>query len=105
MPRPRASAASSPSWKARAQNGALTLALAEMQPVIARAVADAEAQGVAGKAVTPFLLGRIFELTGGRSLDANIALVLNNARLAAAIAVAASQGEGMPAIVRDTAGS
>ena len=38
------------------------------------------------EAVTPFLLGRIFELTGGRSLEANIALVLNNARLGAAIA-------------------
>mgnify|MGYP006165089561 CR=1 FL=1 len=46
----------------------------------------AEARGIAAKAVTPFLLNRIFELTEGRSLAANIALVLNNARLAAAIA-------------------
>ena len=45
-----------------------------------------QAQGIAAKAVTPFLLNRIFELTEGRSLAANIALVLNNARLAAAIA-------------------
>jgi pseudouridine-5'-phosphate glycosidase len=55
-------------------------------PVIEAALAEAEAQGVAAKAVTPFLLNRIFELTEGRSLAANIALVLNNARLAAAIA-------------------
>lgn len=58
----------------------------ELAPVIARAIAEAEAQGIAAKAVTPFLLRRIFELTGGRSLAANIALVLNNARLAARIA-------------------
>jgi pseudouridine-5'-phosphate glycosidase len=59
---------------------------AELAPLIARAQAEAAAQGIAGKAVTPFLLGRILELTGGRSLAANIALVRNNARLAAAIA-------------------
>jgi pseudouridine-5'-phosphate glycosidase len=45
-------------------------------------------KGIAAKAVTPFLLQRIFELTEGRSLEANIALVLNNARLGAAIAAA-----------------
>ena len=61
---------------------------AEMIPVVERALAEAEAQGIAAKAVTPFLLQRIFELTGGRSLQANIALVLNNARLAARIATA-----------------
>ena len=54
--------------------------------MIAAALADAAAKGIAAKAVTPFLLQRIFELTEGRSLTANIALVLNNARLAAAIA-------------------
>ena len=59
---------------------------AEITPVIAAALADAAAKGIAAKAVTPFLLQRIFELTEGRSLTANIALVLNNARLAAAIA-------------------
>lgn len=58
----------------------------EIVPVIDTALAEAEAQGIAAKAVTPFLLSRIFELTEGRSLEANIALVLNNARLAAAIA-------------------
>ncbi|SDE11561.1 pseudouridine-5'-phosphate glycosidase [Limimaricola pyoseonensis] len=59
----------------------------ELRPVIDQALAEAEAQGIAAKAVTPFLLGRIFELTEGRSLEANIELVLNNARLGAAIAV------------------
>jgi pseudouridine-5'-phosphate glycosidase len=55
-------------------------------PVIAAALADARAKGIAAKAVTPFLLDRIFTLTDGKSLVANIALVLNNARLGAAIA-------------------
>lgn len=57
-----------------------------LAPIIAQATAEAEAQGVSGKDVTPFLLARIFELTDGQSLEANIALVLNNARLAAEIA-------------------
>ncbi len=65
--------------------------LAEMAPVIAAAVADAAARQVTGKAVTPFLLDAIFHLTGGRSLVTNVALVKNNARLAARIAVALSQ--------------
>ena len=56
-------------------------------PVIETALAEATAQGIAAKAVTPFLLQRIFELTKGRSLASNIALVLNNARLASAIAI------------------
>jgi pseudouridine-5'-phosphate glycosidase len=55
-------------------------------PVIEQALAEAGTRGIAAKSVTPFLLQRIFELTGGRSLGANIALVLNNARLGAAIA-------------------
>lgn len=58
----------------------------EIMPHIEAALAEAEAQGIAAKAVTPFLLQRIFELTEGRSLASNIALVLNNARLAAGIA-------------------
>ena len=44
--------------------------------------------GIAGKAVTPFLLARILELTNGASLKTNVALVENNARLAASIAKA-----------------
>jgi pseudouridine-5'-phosphate glycosidase len=58
----------------------------EMAGVIAAAQAAADAAGVAGKAVTPFLLAKILELTGGASLKTNIALVENNARLAAKIA-------------------
>ncbi|MGR3378412.1 pseudouridine-5'-phosphate glycosidase [Salipiger abyssi] len=57
-----------------------------LAPVVARATADAESHGIRGKQLTPYLLQRIFELTEGRSLDANIALVLNNARLGARIA-------------------
>jgi len=58
----------------------------EIEPIIDQALKESEAQGVSAKAVTPFLLQRIFELTNGRSLDSNIALVLNNAQLAAEIA-------------------
>lgn len=50
------------------------------------AVAAARDTGIAGKDVTPFLLDRLLDLTGGRSLRSNIALIKNNARLAAAIA-------------------
>jgi pseudouridine-5'-phosphate glycosidase len=57
-------------------------------PAIEAALAEAAARGIAAKEVTPFLLSRIFELTDGRSLPANIALVLNNARMAARIAAA-----------------
>ena len=55
---------------------------------IEQALAEAAAQGVHGKASTPFLLARVAALTGGDSLAANIALVLNNAALAAQVAVA-----------------
>ena len=57
-----------------------------INPVIEAALAEAMERGIAAKAVTPFLLQRIFEMTEGRSLAANIALVLNNARLGAGIA-------------------
>lgn len=60
---------------------------AEISPIIEQATREASAQGITGKAVTPFLLDRVYTLTQGRSLDANIALVLNNARLAAKIAI------------------
>ncbi|WGV16991.1 pseudouridine-5'-phosphate glycosidase [Fuscovulum ytuae] len=68
------------------------IARAEIMPVVEQALSEAAARGIAAKAVTPFLLQRIFELTEGRSLDANIALVLNNARLGAAIAGALARG-------------
>jgi pseudouridine-5'-phosphate glycosidase len=57
----------------------------EMSGHIKAAVSEATARSVAGKAVTPFILGRIVELTGGRSLRANIALAESNARLAGEI--------------------
>jgi pseudouridine-5'-phosphate glycosidase len=61
---------------------------ATLAPIIAQALAQADAQKINAKAVTPFLLDQIFALTDGRSLSANIALVRNNARLAAEIAQA-----------------
>ena len=61
---------------------------AEIAPLIDAAVAQAEAEGVSGKEVTPFLLARVLDATRGRSLEANVALVENNARLAARIALA-----------------
>jgi pseudouridylate synthase len=60
----------------------------DVEAHVEQAVADAEAAGVSRKDVTPYLLARVNELTGGRSLIANIALVKNNARLAARVAVA-----------------
>ena len=65
--------------------------LEEIAPTIEAAIAEAKAQNIIGKNVTPFLLKRLAEITQGRSLTANIALVKNNAKLAAEIAVAYSQ--------------
>lgn len=67
---------------------------AEMEAWIDAAIRGAEQEGIDRSRLTPFLLQRIFELTGGRSLTANIALVLNNARVAAEVAVALSQRRG-----------
>lgn len=61
---------------------------AEMDSIIEEAIRDMDAAGVHGKEATPFLLGRIVEITDGASLKANIALVNNNARLGAAVACA-----------------
>lgn len=58
----------------------------EMEPVIAKASVEAMEKGIHGQALTPFLLSRISELTEGRSLKTNLALLRNNARLAAEIA-------------------
>ena len=60
----------------------------QLAPRIAQALAEAEEQNINAKSVTPFLLQRIFELTLGQSLKANIALVRNNARLSAEISQA-----------------
>jgi pseudouridine-5'-phosphate glycosidase len=61
-----------------------------LAPIITRALSDAAQHKITGKAVTPYLLQRIYELTDGKSLVANIALVVNNARLGAEIAHALS---------------
>ena len=61
---------------------------AKIEGTIRAALDEAAKQGIAGKETTPFLLKRVNEVTGGASLKANIALVKNNARLAAEIAVA-----------------
>ena len=84
-------------WKAGLQSAILVanpvpegeaISRSEMEPFIEQANREAHAQGIHGKAVTPFLLSRINELTGGKSMRANLALLLNNARLAAQIAQA-----------------
>jgi pseudouridine-5'-phosphate glycosidase len=62
-----------------------------MEAAIAQALTEAEAQGVGGKAVTPFLLAQISQITGGASLRANIALLENNAVVAVQIARALAE--------------
>jgi pseudouridine-5'-phosphate glycosidase len=64
----------------------------EIDGVIEQALAEMHRQGVTGKDATPFLLASIAERTGGRSLEANIELVINNARIAAEIAVELARG-------------
>ena len=66
------------------------LASDEIDGVIEDALQEMQRQGITGKDTTPYLLASIAERTGGRSLDANIQLVINNARVAAEIAVAIS---------------
>ena len=59
-----------------------------LDAVLTRALSECESAGIAGAAVTPFVLGRIGEATTGRSVPANLALAENNAHVAAEIAVA-----------------
>lgn len=65
----------------------------EIEAIIIQAMHDAKNQGITGKQVTPFMLANVKERTGGKSLEANIALVKNNAKLAAQIAVALNRSE------------
>jgi pseudouridine-5'-phosphate glycosidase len=65
---------------------------------IQQARREAGAQGIHGQALTPFLLSRLSELTGGESLRANLSLLLNNAKLAAQIAVALHLAEKQKAL-------
>jgi pseudouridine-5'-phosphate glycosidase len=89
-------------WKAGLQSAVLVtnpvpeteaVSKSEMEPYILQATQEAHAQGIHGKEVTPFLLSRISELTQGKSMRANLALLLNNARLAADIAKAMHRSE------------
>ncbi|MEC5163300.1 MULTISPECIES: pseudouridine-5'-phosphate glycosidase [unclassified Janthinobacterium] len=68
----------------------------EIDAITAQALAEAAQGGVKGKQVTPFLLARIKQLTGGRSLATNIALVKNNARVGAALARAMLSHRAVP---------
>ncbi len=65
--------------------------LHEMQSLISLAIEESEQHGITGKAVTPWLLGRIVELSEGRSLITNQALITHNASLAAQLAMALNQ--------------
>lgn len=73
-----------------------TISPEEIERAIQTAVAEAEQKGVHGAQSTPFLLGRVSELTGGESKRANLALLKNNARIAAQAAVA--MGSTYPAV-------
>ncbi len=82
-------------WKTGLQSAVLVanpvpageaISKSEMEPLIEKASKEAKEKGIHGKDVTPFLLQRINELTKGKSMRANLALLLNNARLAARIA-------------------
>jgi pseudouridine-5'-phosphate glycosidase len=70
---------------------AFQISAIEIEKAIKSALSDLEKEGIKGKESTPFLLNRVKEMTAGRSLDANIQLVLNNAKVAAEIAVALSK--------------
>jgi pseudouridine-5'-phosphate glycosidase len=61
---------------------------AEMESVVAHAVADAARQGIRGAAITPFLLAAVQQATGGRATAANVAVLVANARAGAEIACA-----------------
>ncbi len=67
----------------------------QMEEVVQKALREAQDQGIQGAAVTPFLLDRVSRLSGGASLKANLALLRNNARVAAQIAVALYPKRGL----------
>ena len=70
------------------------LEASDVEVWVAQALSDAEQAKIRGKAITPFLLARLADLSGGRTLDANIALLENNARVAAEIAAALADRQG-----------
>jgi pseudouridine-5'-phosphate glycosidase len=63
----------------------------DVEPLVAEALAQAAEEGVSGKALTPFVLARLHELSGGRTLEVNRDLIVANAALAARVAVAATR--------------
>jgi pseudouridine-5'-phosphate glycosidase len=65
----------------------------DVEPLISEALETADEQGITGPAVTPFVLGRLHERSGGRTLRVNRELVIANARLAAEVAVAYAAAE------------
>ena len=67
----------------------------ELAAALDQALADGDAAGITGAAITPFVLGRIAEATDGRSIPANLALAENNARVAAQVAVAIADWAAM----------
>jgi len=69
----------------------LALPKEEMEAAISQALNDAEKAGVMGREITPFLLSRVSEITAGRSLEVNIALLIQNAQVATQIAIAMSK--------------
>ena len=71
---------------------------AALDAVLAGALADADAAGITGAAVTPFVLGRIADATAGRSVPANLALAEHNAAVAAEVAVAVADGLIHPSV-------
>ena len=70
----------------------------KLENAILQARNEARDQGIRGQPLTPFLLSRLEELSAGASLKANLALLLNNGRLAAQIAVTLSKAERQKAI-------
>jgi pseudouridine-5'-phosphate glycosidase len=72
----------------------LALPREQLEAEIKRALGEAASAGISGKAVTPFLLGRVAALTGGKSLAVNRALLVSNARLAAQVAVELGRPSG-----------
>ncbi len=92
-----AAALATQSWEAGIQSAILlvvpppaetALPEAQMEEAVSAAIAEAERLGIHGAATTPFLLQRVSEITKGESLTANVALLRNNARVAAKVAVA-----------------
>ena len=80
--------AESRKWREATSRRLDAMSVEESRRAIDVAVEEGRRAGITGKGLTPFLLAAIQSTTDGRSLDANVALILNNARVGAEIAVA-----------------